>query len=251
MSSPFSKEKLNKPPTIVEAEPTATEKAIALKVEVQNKQYQKQADAVSSIDSFDWKSVPPPILAQMLVQIPFRGSAGEPDYFLAPWQAMIFAMRCYELGLSPFSNEVWFNTKNNKVNCTLEGKFKLARLAGMNLGPPQLERDPVDKSKPLIAYTCTISTPNGDCRYTATLKDWMQPKSPVWREKPEHMLQVRATEKCLSFAAGTGVSELMGEQDLIAGEETHKALPNVEATNFEYKEPHGQDMETGYVKEKQ
>lgn len=214
----------------------AAEKALAIKQSVSDNLQKKQISALNEITSFDWKAVPPPMLAQMLIQIPFKGGTGEPDYFLAPWQAMIFAMRCYELGLSPFSNEVWFNPKNNKVNVTFEGKLKLARKMGLNLSPPQLTRDPVDKSKPLISYTCVIVSPTGPCEYTATLKDWMQAKSPVWREKPEHMLQLRAAEKCLSFASGIGSSELMGEQDLQLGEEASKVLPNIEAINFEYKE---------------
>jgi hypothetical protein len=211
-------------------------KALAIQSEVQDRLQKKQLESMGQISNFDWKSVPPPMLAQMLVNIPFKGGVGEPDYFLAPWQAMIFAMRCFELGLSPFSNEVWFNPKNNKTNITFEGKLKLARLQGLNLSPPHLERIPADSTKPLQAYKCTIRTPSGNCEYTATLKDWNQPRSPVWREKPDHMLQLRAAEKCLSFASGIGSSELMGEPDLQEGAEVAKIMPQVDVTNFEYKE---------------
>jgi hypothetical protein len=49
------------------------------------------------------------------------------------------------------------------------------------------------------------------------------------------MLQLRAAEKCLSFASGIGASELPGEGDL--GKEPEKSeLPTVEVSNFEYKE---------------
>jgi hypothetical protein len=215
---------------------SAKQQALLIQSDAQEKLQRKQIDALKEIVSFDWKAVPPPMLAQMLVQMPFKGGAGEPDYFLAPWQAMVFAMRCFELGLSPFSNEVWFNPKNNKVNVTFEGKLKLARKMGLNLSPPVLTRNPVDKAKPLVSYTCVINSPTGPCEYTATLKDWFQAKSPVWKEKPEHMLQLRAAEKCLSFASGIGSSELMGEQDLVAGEEAAKIMPNVESTTFTYKE---------------
>ncbi len=237
MSSPFRKEG-DRP---VDGSPqkhgeveSHQERALAIKADAQERLQSKQLESLGQIANFDWKAVPPPMLAQMLVNIPFKGGQGEPDYFLAPWQAMIFAMRCYELGLSPFSNEVWFNPKNNKTNVTFEGKLKLARLQGLNLSPPHLERIPTDTSKPLLAYKCTIKTPSGNCEYTATLKDWMQSKSAVWREKPDHMLQLRAAEKCLSFASGIGSSELMGEQDLQTGEEAAKVLPSVESTKFEY-----------------
>jgi hypothetical protein len=196
----------------------------------------EQLERLSSISSLDWKSIPPPMLAQLLVNMPFKGQSGEPDFYLEPWQAMVFAIRCYELELSPFSNEVWFNPKNNKVNQTFEGKLKRARMQGMNLSPPTFKRIPEDATKPLVAYECTIKTPQGPCSYTATLKEWKMPSSPVWRDRPDHMLQLRAAEKCLSFATGSGASELMGEQDLQVGSAGKEFLsenaPAVESTEF-------------------
>ncbi len=231
MTNPFKKES----PPSEETPLSAKDKALALQTETQNKLQAKQLEQLNAMSSFDWKAVPPPMLAQMLVQMPFKGGTGEPDYFLAPWQAMVFAMRCFELGLSPFSNEVWFNPKNNKTNVTFEGKLKLARKQGLNLGPPQFERIPEDVTKPLVAYKCTINSPTGPCQYIAYLKDWQVPTSPVWKAKPDHMLQLRAAEKCLSFASGIGSSELPGEADL--GQAPDKVeLPTIESTEFKYTE---------------
>lgn len=213
----------------LEANLTATEQAALVKAERAADKQKAELDKLSSIQSLDWKAIPPPMLASILVNIPFRGGANEPDYYLQPWQAMIFALRCFKLGLSPFSNETWFNTKNNKVNVTFEGKLKLARMGGLNLSPPIFERIPEDPAKPLVAYKCTITAPHGKCEYTATLKEWKVATSPVWRDRPEHMLQLRAAEKCLSFATGSGSSELMGEQDLQTGSEASRFL---EPTSF-------------------
>ena len=206
--------------------PSASQKAAIVKAEMAASKQKQELEKMSSIQSLDWKSIPPPMIAQILVNIPFKGATGEPDYYLQPWQAMIFAIRAFELGLSPFSNEIWFNPKNNKTNVSFEGKLKLARNNGLNLSPPKFERIPTDSSKPLVAYKCTILAPHGPCEYTATLKEWNVPKSPVWRDKPEHMLQLRAAEKCLSFATGSGSSELMGEQDLQEGAEVDKFIPS-------------------------
>ena len=211
---------------------TYTEQARTLQQSMVSTAQQKGLDKLASIQSFDWKAVPPPMLAQMLIQIPFKGSGTDPDYYLQPFQAMIFAMRCYELGLSPFSNEVWFNPRNNKVNCTFEGKLKLARMNGLNLSPPVFTRIPADAAKPLVAYHCKIHAPSGDCEYTAYLKDWQVTSSPVWKSKPEHMLQLRAAEKCLSFATGSGASELPDDRDLEVGGEAKAVLPEIAATEF-------------------
>ena len=212
--------------TAIEQAQSAGEQAATIKSRVAADRQKAELEKLSGLTSLDWKQIPPPMLAQILVSIPFKGSSDQPDYYLTPVQGMIFALRCFELGLSPFSNEVWFNPKNNKVNVTFEGKLKLARMNGMRLSPPLFERLPADATKPLVAYKCTIQAPHGKCEYTATLKEWAVAKSPVWREKPDHMLQLRAAEKCLSFATGSGSSELMGEQDLQTGKEVESFIPS-------------------------
>lgn len=202
---------------------------------------QKGMEAINAIAEFDWTHVPPPQLASLLTRIPFKAGGSDPDYYLQPWQAMIFAMRCFELGLSPFSGEVWFNPKVNKVNVTLEGKMKLARKAGMNFGPPHYER--VERKGRFVpntkiedyGYRCTMSVAIGSKReqaeYTAWLSEWMVPTSPVWKSKPDHMLQLRALEKCISFASGTGASEMMGERDIDPGTGSVPEMPQIEVTN--------------------
>lgn len=240
-NSPFSKEANREPnpePEVIPKE-SAADKAALIKSVAAEKLQNKQLEAIAGISSLDWTNIPPPILAQLLVQMPFKGGSNEPDFYLAPWQALVFAMRCYELGLSPFSNEVWFNPKNNKVNITFEGKLKLARKQGLDLGPPKFERltrkMPGNKPGEDYGYKCTMTTSrNGDpAEYTAWHSEWAVASSPVWKAKPDHMLQLRAAEKCLSFASGIGSSELMGEGDLQAGPEATKFMaPEVESTEF-------------------
>jgi hypothetical protein len=214
----------------------AADKALAIKNSVKDALEKQSTKVIQGITEWDWHKIPPPVMVEILKRTPMRGNAGEPDYYLEEYQAYRFAIRSYELGLSPLSTEVWYNRKNQMTNVTFEGKLRLAQLRNLNLSPPKLERIPEDESKPLIAYKCTIQTPSGPSMYTAMLKEWIQPTSPVWREKPSHMLQIRASEKCLSLAMGIGSSELMGEQDLLEGAEAAKVLPSVESTNFEYKE---------------
>jgi hypothetical protein len=194
----------------------------------------KDREMFQDITSFDWKKIPPPVMVEIIKRTPMRGGANEPDYFLADYQAWRFAIRCYEIGLSPLSTEVWYNPRNNMTNVTYEGKQKLSRINQLNLSPPKLERIPVELDKPLVAYKCTIQSPTGPSTYTATLKEWKVGTSPVWRDKAEHMLQLRASEKCLSFAMGLGSSELMGEQDLQIGPEVAAVMPasGVDSTEF-------------------
>jgi hypothetical protein len=215
------------------------------KVKEETTAIQRQDDSalpawMESMDKLDWKDLKPPVIATVLAKIPRRGRGGE-MVFLKPVQALIFALRCYELGLSPFGNEVWFNADTNTVNITLEGKRKLAHDKGYKFGPCQFKRQirdwPSAKQKPAgiaqdIGYTCQLPVHGWDkpTEYTAWLSEWYMPRSPVWQEKPEHMLQVRAQEKAISFATGVGASEMPGDDD-IAGAE----VPQVEVVESEFK----------------
>ena len=181
----------------------------------------------SNLGTLDWKAMKPPEMALLLCQKPFPVSGGGTMY-LNFRQALWFAVRCHELSVSPFSNEVWFDPAKFSVNLTLEGKRQVARNKGIDLGPPkfeELEREWKDVSKVTNAgeeakkagFTkdigCKCSIRVGDPKhkeyvdYIAWLNEWFVGRSPVWKEKPQHMLQIRAQEKAISMAMGTGASE--------------------------------------------
>lgn len=192
----------------------------------------KEADrpflaVMRDLDTLDWKALKPHHMAVLLMQKPMVASGGG-QMFLSFKQAIIFATRCYELGVSPFSSEVWFDPNRASVNLTLEGKRQVARNKGIDLGPPQFEEVARDwNSVPKlndnakaaqqagfakdIGIKCRIRVGNPEHKefseYVAYLSEWYVPKSPVWQAKPVHMLQTRATEKAISMALGTGASD--------------------------------------------
>lgn len=177
------------------------------------------------LSSLDWKAMKPPHTALLLMQKTYPVSGGG-SYQLNFRQALLFATRCFELGVSPFSNEVWFDTARGAVNLTLEGKRTVARNQGVDLGPPNFEEvsrpwnptavsevvQAAKKVSPVndIGIKCRIRVGplanKEHAEYTAYLSEWFVPRSPVWQAKPMHMLHVRAQEKALSNAIGTGSS---------------------------------------------
>ena len=190
-------------------------------------------DMVQALDSFDWRSMKPHQMALLLMQKPFTSRGG--TLFLNFRQALLFATRCYELGLSPFGADVWYDAGKGSVNLSLEGKRQLARNKGIDLGPPQFEMltrewkdvprmsETAENAKKVgftkdVGYKCKlrIGDPknNEHSEYTAWLSEWMVASSPVWKEKPEHMLQVRAQEKALTMAMGTGASAMPSEEEI-------------------------------------
>lgn len=176
--------------------------------------------------SLDWRKLEPPQLAVLIMQKPFTANGGQ--MYLSFKQAILFATRCYELGVSPFSSEVWFDPNRATVNLTLEGKKQVARNKGVDLGPPKFEeltREWSDLARETenvgalkaagfkkdIGVKCQIRVGDPSLKehseYIAWLSEWYVPRSPVWQAKPLHMLQTRSCEKAISLALGTGASD--------------------------------------------
>lgn len=181
---------------------------------------------MEQLDTFDWKALKPHHAALLLMQKSFN--SGGATTYLTFKQAILFATRCFELGLSPFGSEVFFNPNTSQVNITLEGKKMLARNRGIDLGPPQFEEMAREWSEVAkmndnakeaqkhgfprdIGITCKMRVgdpKHNECvTYCCWLSEWYVPRSPVWQQKPLHMLQTRATEKAISLALGTGASD--------------------------------------------
>jgi hypothetical protein len=182
---------------------------------------------METLDSLDWRNLKPHQMALLIMQKPMNAPGGG-IMTLTFKQAILFATRCYELGVSPFSSEVWFNTNNSSTNLTLEGKRQVARNKGIDLGPPNFEEvyrewDSIPQMnetalavknagfKRDVGVKCKVRV--GDPKlqeyseYTAYLSEWYVSKSPVWKAKPMHMLQTRAVEKAISMCMGTGASD--------------------------------------------
>ena len=190
---------------------------------------------IEKMDTLDWDRLPTPAMALLLTAKPLPVSGGG-NMFLNLRQAMLFAVRAKELGLSPFSDNLWFDPARCTTNITMSGKRELARLRGIDMGPPMFEEGlnrewssvpkltQAGEEAKKVGFTkdvgckCTIRvgpiSNNEHVSYTAWLNDWYQPKSPVWREKYNHMLAVRANEKALTLLLGTGGSQMPDEKEL-------------------------------------
>lgn len=189
---------------------------------------------MDGLATLDWKDLKPNQMAVLLMQKPFSVKGGG-QLFLNFRQALHFAVRCYELNVSPFSNEVFFDPARFSVNLTLEGKKQVARNKGIDLGPPQFEAltrewkdlprmtEGAEDAKKAgftkdIGYKCKMRVGPPEHKeyveYTAWLSEWLVTSSPVWKAKPEHMLQTRACEKGISLALGTGASAMPSEGEI-------------------------------------
>lgn len=186
---------------------------------------------MEKLDSLDWSKLKPHEIAFLLMQKPFMAQGGGTMY-LSFKQALLFAVRAFELKVSPFSSEVWFDPNRGIVNLTLEGKRQVARARGIDLGPPKFEElkrewsdiaratENVDALKKLgfkfdvgVKASVRVGDPKiqEHAEYIAWLSEWFVERSPVWKSKPLHMLQTRACEKAISMALGTGASDPLAD----------------------------------------
>lgn len=182
---------------------------------------------IEQMDSLDWAKLKPHQVAVLLMQKPFNAPGGG-TMTLTFKQALIMAYRCAELQCSPFSGEVWFNTQNSSVNLSYEGKKRVARNMGLDIGPAQFEwmERPWEKVPRIsdngkaaqqagfkhdVGVRCKMRVgPVANAEYAiydCWLSDWYQPRSPIWKDRATHMIMTRAAEKALSMAMGTGASE--------------------------------------------
>ena len=218
-------------PEVIEGEivePTALAVSEQAGLDAMVKDVDKPALAIAkTLDSFDWRDMKPQHMALLLMQKPFAAKGGG-AYKLNFAQALFFATRCYELGLSPFSSEVFFDAAKWTVGVSYEGKKQLARNRNIDMGPPQFERktrqwsevpDTIKKQALVklghvsdVGYECKIRVGNPEhkefAQYLAWGSEWFQESSPVWKEKFDHMLQTRAAEKATTLAMGTGASDM-------------------------------------------
>src|SRR4051812_3900016 len=102
-------------------EKTATEQALALREEKALTREQQAMERYQAMTSLDWRQLPPPLLAQLIKNRPVGGRDGV-DQYLTYDQAMFFAVEAYRMGVSPTSQECWFDTKTWRVNVTVEGQ---------------------------------------------------------------------------------------------------------------------------------
>ena len=219
-----------KDPEVVELVVVKPDNMLALVKDIDKPIYQ----AMSVLDTLDWARLKPNQTALLLMQKAFPVSGGGTAY-LNFRQALLFAVRCYELGLSPFSDNVWFDTTRGVVNLTMSGKRELARLRGIDMGPPMFEEvtrewsavpkitEQGEEAKKAgftkdMGCKCTIRVgdpKNNECvNYLAWLNDWFVSRSPVWKAKPNHMLTIRANEKALTLILGTGASAYPDEREI-------------------------------------
>ena len=184
----------------------------------QKEQDERTLALLEKAESFDWEKMSPPLMALLLTKRPIPRGRELPPRYLSLEEAIFIAAGCFADKVNPLGKEIWIDGEKLTYNVTTEGKRNSARRKGMDFGPPAYERltRKLANGTDDIGYKCRMRVGSRDeyVEYTAWLSEWNMPLSPMWKAKPEHMLQVRAQEKAISFASGVGISDLPDERDI-------------------------------------
>lgn len=195
----------------------------------------------------DWRKWSLYELARVLRRLPQGKSKSGGFEYLTDEQAVVYAARCFELDVSPFSSEVWFNRITSTPNLTLEGKRTVARKHGYQFGPPvwTFSERPFPKGKEIKGYdkdvvcTCEMEVKGWSTKanYTVYLSEAYQPNSSAWQKGTTGMLKTRSQEKAYSASSGVGASELEDVNDLTGNQVETQAVTSAQAKPVEFVKP--------------
>lgn len=124
-------------------------------------------------------------------------------------QLIMFLTACRERGLNPFMKEVYAFTQGGRLQIGVEvdGWIRKAN------EHPQFDgckfHDEYANGK-IFSVTCQIFRKDRKHpgEYTALFSEWNMPSSQVWKDKPRHMLAVKAFNQCARFTLGlTGITD--------------------------------------------
>jgi hypothetical protein len=213
----------------------------AQKLAEQKAQQQLQVEAFfTEVNSYDWNKLPPPIVAKLLTYKPWK--SGDIDYYMNYAEALMIALRCNKLGVDPFSDEVFYDAKNKRLNLTLEGEIAAARAKGIEFGVPTFKHESrpftgtaIPGFKEDLGCICTmlVKTTFGEQKASAEVwlsEGWYVATNPNWRQRTKWMLEVRAQSNAIKNCSGVGISAQISEQELPAAsslEPTSEIVINV------------------------
>jgi hypothetical protein len=204
---------------------------IALEQAAQTQQKTLKDGEWSGVTSYDWRQVPPPVLAKLYSQLPL-GKAGS---YLPMAQCFALAMEYFETGKNPLKGHVYI-LPSGRLGTSLEGLLIELKNKGVKIGKPKYERagKPWPKGLELRRFedrreipftmeqmpgmTCTVSIDDEDCTYTCWLDEWFMPGNPNWWNRMDWMLRVRAFMNCLKLGSGIGISEEIADEATVPKE---------------------------------
>lgn len=124
-------------------------------------------------------------------------------------QLVMFLTVCRERKLNPFMKEVYAFMQGGKmqIGVEIDGWIRKANEHPMYDG---CSFDDTYVNDKLFSVTCKIFRKDRKHagEYTALFSEWNVPSSQPWKDKPRHMLGVKAFNQCARFTLGlTGISD--------------------------------------------
>jgi hypothetical protein len=182
-------------------------------------------EKISAITGKDWLLVENvPSIAYVLTKMPLAKGAT-----LSYVEAIAMAFTAITEGANPFTGEL-YRTGPFRFATNVQAKINKLRKQGIQVGVPQFEPRIRDwpEGKKLTRYdvvtrrevafsmpnepgmTCKLPIGRDSVSQTVWLIENYVATNANWFERMDHMLQVRALGRCVTFGGGEGVSEPIG-----------------------------------------
>ena len=206
---------------------------IALEQAAQTQQKTLKDGEWSGVTSYDWRQVPPPVLAKLYSQLPM----GPKQTYLPMAQCFALAMEYFETGKNPLKGHVYI-LPSGRLGTSLEGLLIELKNKGVVIGKPKYERATRKWPAGLLlerfdnrqtvpfkmdeepGMTVTVSIDGEDVTYTCWLTEWFMGGNPNWWSRMDWMLRVRAFMNCLKLGSGVGISEEIADENQAPKEST-------------------------------
>ena len=194
---------------------------------------QKQATAVqrsseldkwSAVTDYDYRKIPPPIIALMYKDLGLGTLA----------QCLALALERYETGKNPLKGHIYI-LPSGRIGTSLEGMEIDLKREGVKLGKPKYEDVTRPWRKGIVlkrkedgrwfditekdfdgkepGKTCRMMIDDEPVEYTCWLTEWFMGGNPNWWNRMPWMLEVRAKMNCIKLGSGLGISEEIVDTD--------------------------------------
>lgn len=175
--------------------------------------------------SYNWKEVPPPVLANMYSKLPL-GPSGS---YLTVAQCLALALEYFETGKNPLKGHCYI-LPSGRIGTSLEGLLIELKNKGVAIGKPKYEKVKRPWPKGLImsrkergrdlefqldeepGMRIVVKIDDEEVEYTCWLTEWFMGANPNWYTRMDWMLRVRAFMNCLKLGSGVGISEEIADE---------------------------------------
>lgn len=207
-----------------EPKPSTNEALLALQKQATAAQRSSEVDKWSAVTDYDYKKIPPPVMALMYKDLGLGTLA----------QCLALALERYETGKNPLKGHIYI-LPSGRIGTSLEGMLIDMKREGVKLGKPKYESTSRPWRKGIVlkrkedgrwfdvtekdfdgkepGKICRMTIDDEPVEYTCWLTEWFMGGNPNWWNRMDWMMEVRSQMNCIKLGSGVSISEEIVDTD--------------------------------------